>query len=295
MPNPKKVFVIHGRNEDARRAMFAFLRCIGLEPLEWGQAVAEAKSPTPYIGDVLDRGMGEAQAIVVLFTGDDVARLGSSFGNEPLSPQARPNVIFEAGMSLGRFPERTILVRLGEVRDFSDIAGRHVVEMNDSAERRQQLVSRLQSVGCDVAVHGTDWYKEGAFNASIVPTEVRKLPVRRTLVGALSLILASLLVLLALYRPSLGPRSPEQTAMRISGTILRRGLPLSGALVGVLPGTMIPTDSAGRFRVIVPQWAGQYAAVVYDAQSEKSEWSSDVKILGDGTGTFDYTFPDSHN
>ncbi len=32
--DPRKVFVVHGRNNDARKAMFEFLRTIGLHPLE---------------------------------------------------------------------------------------------------------------------------------------------------------------------------------------------------------------------------------------------------------------------
>jgi predicted nucleotide-binding protein len=32
--DPRKVFVIHGRNELARKALFDFLRSIGLDPIE---------------------------------------------------------------------------------------------------------------------------------------------------------------------------------------------------------------------------------------------------------------------
>jgi predicted nucleotide-binding protein len=39
-PDPTKVFVVHGRNEKARIAMFAFLRAIGLQPIEWSEAVS---------------------------------------------------------------------------------------------------------------------------------------------------------------------------------------------------------------------------------------------------------------
>lgn len=49
-----KVFVIHGRNTKLRKALFAFLRSIGLQPIEWEQALLMTGSPNPYIGDVLD-------------------------------------------------------------------------------------------------------------------------------------------------------------------------------------------------------------------------------------------------
>lgn len=94
---------------------------------------------------------------LVLITGDDLARLDPRFltDNDPdyekkLTPQARPNVLFEAGMAFGRHPERTILVRLGHSREFSDVAGRNEIRMSNRAEARQELVDRLKTAGCDV-------------------------------------------------------------------------------------------------------------------------------------------------
>jgi Predicted nucleotide-binding protein containing TIR-like domain len=95
--DPKKVLVVYGRNEDARRAMFSFLRAIGLEPLEWTQAVSLTADGSPYVGQILDRAFTAAQAVVVLVTGDDLARLETRYLQESdppyeraLTPQARP-------------------------------------------------------------------------------------------------------------------------------------------------------------------------------------------------------------
>ena len=84
-PNTSRVFVIHGRDEEARRALFDFLRAIDLKPIEWSMAVALTGKPAPFVGEILDAAMGYAQAIVVLFTGDDQARLRDEFlsGNDP--------------------------------------------------------------------------------------------------------------------------------------------------------------------------------------------------------------------
>ena len=65
-PDPSKVFVVHGRNESIRRGIFAFLRAIGLEPIEWTQAVALTGKATPYVGEILDAALSTAQAIVVV-------------------------------------------------------------------------------------------------------------------------------------------------------------------------------------------------------------------------------------
>lgn len=172
-PDPRVVFVVHGRNMAARTAMFQFLRAIGLRPREWSQAVADTGKAMPYIGEVLDAAFEKAQAVVVLMTPDDEARLREPYrvpGDPPheteLTPQARPNVIFEAGMAMGRAPDRTVIVEVGEVRPFSDVGGRHVIRMNDSSERRQELAQRLRDAGCDVDLGGTDWHREGDFAAT---------------------------------------------------------------------------------------------------------------------------------
>src|ERR1700679_927460 len=104
--------------------MFAFLRSLGLKPIEWDQAVALTGKGSPYIGEVLDVAFDEGQAIVVLLTPDDVAYIRNEYADGDDDPelkplgQARPNVLFEAGMAMGRNADRTILVELGELRPF---------------------------------------------------------------------------------------------------------------------------------------------------------------------------------
>jgi len=167
--NKSRVFVIHGRNEEVRRALFDFLRAIDLKPIEWSEAVAITGKPSPFVGEILDAAMRYAQAIIVLFTGDDQARLRDEFlwVNDPVyeretTPQSRPNVIFEAGMALGKYPERTILVQVGTLRPFSDIAGRHFIRLRNSSKSRQELAGRLKLAGCDVDLSGTDWHDAGS-------------------------------------------------------------------------------------------------------------------------------------
>ena len=165
----RNVFVVHGRNKAARFSMFEFLRAIGLAPIEWSKAVSMTGEGSPYIGEVLTTALGAAQAIVVLLTPDDVAYLRSEYANGDADPetthfgQARPNVLFEAGMAMGRDPARTILVELGELRSFSDVAGRHVLRMNNEIGMRKQLAERLRTAGCDVDTSGEDWHVAGDF------------------------------------------------------------------------------------------------------------------------------------
>ena len=170
----REVFVVHGRNGKARQAIFDFLRSIGLHPLEWSEAVQSTGRTSPYIGDILNSAFSKAHAVVVLMTPDDDALLREPLRGDSdppheteLSGQARPNVLFEAGMAMGRNEDRTILVELGTLRPFSDIAGRHVIRLDNTTQRRQELAQRLRSAGCPVNLDGTDWHTAGDFEAAL--------------------------------------------------------------------------------------------------------------------------------
>lgn len=172
--NSERVFVVHGRNAAARDAMFTFLRSIGLKPIEWDQAIALTGKASPYIGEVLDLAFDAAQAVVVLLTPDDIAYIRREYAAEDdpeLEPrgQARPNVLFEAGMAMGRNAERTVLVEMGDLRPFSDVGGRHAIRMDNTPQRRKSLADRLQTAGCPVDVSGSDWINAGDFTPPSKP------------------------------------------------------------------------------------------------------------------------------
>lgn len=170
---PKKgdsVFVVHGRDDRLRKAMFSFLRAIDLKPIEWRRALEFAGKPSPYIGEVLAAAFRKATAVVILLTPDDEARLRKKFvkENDPgyeaeLTGQPRPNVLFEAGMAFATHQDNTVLVQVGDICPFSDVAGRHIVHLSNSPESRQELVTKLRSCGCTVDESGSDWMSEGNF------------------------------------------------------------------------------------------------------------------------------------
>jgi predicted nucleotide-binding protein len=172
--DPAKVFVVHGRNSKAVTAMFDFLSSIGLKPLEWSQAKKATGKPSPSIPEILDTAFSIAGAVVVLFTPDEMTHLreelrGAKDKDEDFKPsaQSRPNVLFEAGIAMGRYPDRTVLVELGEVRPFTDISGIHVVKLNNSGESRQDLVDSLENAKCPVDISGRRWHRVGDFDAAL--------------------------------------------------------------------------------------------------------------------------------
>ncbi len=169
----RDVVVVYGRNEQVNRALFQLLRAMGLNPIEWSEAVARTGQGSPYPGEVLDTVFSQGQAIVVLLTGDDLAQLrpellkssDDQYERVP-TPQPRPNVLFEAGMAFGRHAARTIVVAVGKTRPFSDTLGRHIVHLSQDAESRHELASRLRTAGCLVQTdHRKNWLTEGDFEA----------------------------------------------------------------------------------------------------------------------------------
>lgn len=166
----KHVWIVHGRDQRLRRSMFDFVLSLGLQPLEWASAVKATRKASPYIGEVLDQAFAKASAVVVLMTPDDEAQLkrvhwqkGEETYEKKLMGQARPNVLFEAGIAFGTHPSQTILVEIGKCRPFTDTLGRLIVRMNDSIVRRKELADRLAAAGCDVDFTGNDWMEAGDF------------------------------------------------------------------------------------------------------------------------------------
>ena len=170
----RAVFVVPGRNQKATDALFQFLRAIDLRPLEWSSLVQSTGRSSPYIGEILNTAFSQAHAVIVLFTPDDEARLKEEF-RQPDDPvyetqftgQARPNVLFEAGMAMGRSEDRTVLVELGTLRPLTDLGGRHVIRLNNSTQRRQELAQRLRLAGCPVKLDGTAWHHTGDFDGAV--------------------------------------------------------------------------------------------------------------------------------
>jgi len=172
-PLGKRIFVVHGRDMRLRNSLFTFLRALGLEPLDWTALVEATGNPSPHIDEILRVGFKIAHSAVVLLSPDDEARLREEFltPDDPeyeskLSPQPRPNVLFEAGMALASFPQRTVLIQAGWSRPFSDIAGMHMVKIDNSVERRREFARRLQMAGCEVRDinMNIDWQTAGDFS-----------------------------------------------------------------------------------------------------------------------------------
>ena|SRR5579859_1520687 len=172
--NSKSVFVVYGRNKHVMREMFAFLKMLSLTPIPWEQAVLFTNRSASYIGETLDGLLQQAQAVVVLLTGDDEAQLRSEFfingdweHERVLFPQPRLNVVFETGMAFSHswLAPRTILVEAGKVRICHTLEGRHRIKLSNKLEDRWALVRSLETAGCELEIPSFKLLREvGNFN-----------------------------------------------------------------------------------------------------------------------------------
>jgi predicted nucleotide-binding protein len=174
----RRVFVVHGRDERLRKGVFDFLRSIHLNPIEWSEAISLTGKASPYVGEVLDTAFRHAQAVLVVLSPDDQAKLRADLVDEhdptyekELSGQPRPNVLFEAAMAFASHPDNTALVQIGSVRPFSDVGGRHVIRMDGSVAKRKDLALRLEKAGCAIDLHGDDWLTAGDLIAPVEAIE----------------------------------------------------------------------------------------------------------------------------
>jgi predicted nucleotide-binding protein len=167
-----RIFVIHGRNGEAAEATRQFLRALGLQPSDFDE-VKRRIGGSPFIRQVIRRGVTDATAVIALFTPDEQATLDEYFervGDKPEELQrwqARPNVIFEAGVAMGIDESKMIFVTLGsDVSLFSDAGGPPVVRMDNSPQKRDELRALLKTAGCAVDEH-RDSLGQGDFESCV--------------------------------------------------------------------------------------------------------------------------------
>ncbi|MFM9445154.1 TIR domain-containing protein [Streptomyces acidiscabies] len=166
----RSVFVVHGRDEEVRSAMFGLLRRLDLRPLEWEQLVRATGKASPFLGEVVAHAPSQAQAALVLLTPDDIAKLhpqllGDSERDDEtrLTGQPRQNVLIELGMVLMAYPERTVIVEVGQLRQAADTAGRNVIRFDGSEESLRKIVARLKVAECQLDDSRPEWLDTSYF------------------------------------------------------------------------------------------------------------------------------------
>ena len=142
--NTKEVFVIHGRDNEAKETVARFLEKLGLTSVILHEQ--------PNLGrTIIEKFEQHAQQVgfaVALLTPDDVGALKGD--EKSLKPRARQNVILEFGYFIGRLGRNQVCaLTKGEVEIPSDYAGVVYIPLDDGGWK-MDLIRELQNAGYDV-------------------------------------------------------------------------------------------------------------------------------------------------
>ena len=145
----KRVFVVHGHDNEAKQTIARFLEKLGLEAIilheqsDLGQTIIEK----------IERNSNVGFAVVVI-TPDDVGASKAdhaAHGHTPLRGRARQNVIFELGYfmaKLGRGRVRALIK--GDVDILSDIQGVTYISIDPNEAWRFRLAKEMKDSGLDI-------------------------------------------------------------------------------------------------------------------------------------------------
>jgi predicted nucleotide-binding protein len=140
----RKVFVVHGSDEEAKQSVARFLEKLDLEAIilheqpNQGRTIIEKLEAHDEVGFA-----------VVLFTPDDVGAPKESESN--LKSRARQNVVFELGYFIGKMGRSKVCVLHKEsVEILSDYQGVLYVPMDKQGAWRLRLVKELKSAGIEI-------------------------------------------------------------------------------------------------------------------------------------------------
>ena len=139
--NLDKVFIVHGRDNEAKEQIARFLEKIELQAIilhekpSGGRTIIEKLE---YYTDV--------DFAVVILTPDDVGALTDDKGN--LEPRARQNVIFELGYMMAKLGRNNVCALLKDnVEKPTDYDGVVYIQLDNNGAWKQEIVKELKVAG----------------------------------------------------------------------------------------------------------------------------------------------------
>ncbi len=149
--DPKKVFIVHGHDHEAKNELELFLKEIGLDPVVLHRKVDEGQTLIEKFEKHSDVGYA-----MVLLTPDDVVipSEGSETSDETKEHRARQNVIFEFGYFVGKLGRgRVCCLHKQKVALPSDLYGLIYKPFKEHIEEiKYTLVKELKAAGYEIVV-----------------------------------------------------------------------------------------------------------------------------------------------
>lgn len=141
--NKRNVFIVHGRDNEAKQEVSRFVEAIGLKAI----ILHEQASGGRTIIEKIEHYAGDADFALVLYTPCDHGR-GVHESKQPPKNRARQNVVFEHGYlmaKLGR--ENVCALSKGDIETPNDISGVVYVSFDPAGAWKAEVVKELRACG----------------------------------------------------------------------------------------------------------------------------------------------------
>lgn len=147
--NSRKIFVVHGHDNEAKESVARFLEKLGLEPI----ILHEQPSSGRTVIEKFETYSGDIAFAVVLLTPDDLCADGPAPDHR--RPRARQNVIMELGYFLGRLGRvRVCALYKGDVELPSDYQGVLYIDMDLASAWKAKLAQELVEAKLPIDLSG---------------------------------------------------------------------------------------------------------------------------------------------
>lgn len=147
--NKRKVFIVHGRDNEAKQEVGRFVEKIGLEAI----ILHEQASSGMTIIEKIEHYSNDADFALVLYTPCDLGR-GAHESNLSPKSRARQNVVFEHGYLMAKLGRENVcsLVK-GEIETPNDISGVVYVPLDELGAWKTEVAKELEACGYAISNH----------------------------------------------------------------------------------------------------------------------------------------------
>lgn len=140
--NKRKVFIVHGRDNEAKQEVGRFVAALGLEAI----ILHEQASAGMTIIEKIERYSNDADFALVLYTPCDLGR--SVQESNPPNKRARQNVVFEHGYLMAKLGRENVCALVkGDLEKPNDISGVVYVDLDQAGGWKIEVSKELRACG----------------------------------------------------------------------------------------------------------------------------------------------------
>jgi predicted nucleotide-binding protein len=141
--NKRKVFIVHGRDNEAKQEVARFVDASGLEAI----ILHEQASAGMTIIEKIERYANDADFALVLYSPCDLGR-GKHETTVPARPRARQNVVFEHGYLMAKLGRENVCALVkGNIETPNDISGVVYVQLDEFGGWKLEVAKELTACG----------------------------------------------------------------------------------------------------------------------------------------------------